>query len=171
MKLILNILLILGMSNALIAQTVPTEIDVLEQNYKRAVERATKSLNEQYKKELYKLLEKYSKQGKIKEVEHITSLLRDTSPPSSSDSLEKSEWKSITGTIWQFLSKGRGIKTNGNNQTPFTWRRVGDIVEITGRDSLNSPERKWWAKEQSLDIIKYGDEMFLLDGTLKRSSN
>jgi hypothetical protein len=139
MKLILNILLILGMSNALIAQTVPTEIEVLEQNYKRAVERATKSLNEQYKKELYKLLEKYSKQGNIKEVDKATELLKRLEP-NADIIIAGTEWISESGTTFIFKDGGKGRRQFGADSTELFWKTIENrIILITTKKSEQGP--------------------------------
>lgn len=139
MKFILNILLVISIAFSSLAQNPKTELDLLKVNYERAVERSTKTLTEQYKKELQKLLEKYSKKGDIKEVDRITSILKEFDDAAPFNIID-SEWISESGTTFRFKDGGKGRRYFGTDSTELSWRYVenGNIV-ITTRKSDGGP--------------------------------
>lgn len=140
MKLILNILLVIGIAISGLSQTPKTELDLLKENYERAVERSTKTLTDQYKKELQKLLEKYSKRGDIKEVDRITSILKGFDATTSYN-IVGSEWISESGTTFRFRDGGKGRRYFGEDSTELSWRHIenGNIL-ITTRKSEDGPD-------------------------------
>jgi len=66
-------------------------------------------------------------------------------------------WVSDSGTKWAFKQDGAGEKAFGNNKSAFTWRvlRSGS-VEISGRDTPQSPPRIWYVQFQSESEAVYG---------------
>lgn len=144
MKFILPIILMVCMTMNSLSQNSKTELDVLTENYVRARERVVKPVDDKYKEELKRLLEKYSKQGNIKEVEKIALLLKDSSDDSLS-SLEKrlsdTIWKTAYGSEFQFKEHGAGIKTSSGVVTTFMWRVVDNntLIEFIGRMNVDSP--------------------------------
>jgi len=117
-----------------------SEVDLLTDNYNKAVERSTVHLTNTYKTELQKLLEKYSKKGDVKEVEKITNLLKgfikdENKIYSSLNKLiENKVWKTPYGSTFFFERDGQGYKLTGSDKSTFMWKFISDdMIEWTGR--------------------------------------
>ena len=140
MKLILNILLVIGIAISSLAQTPKTELDVLTDNYNKAKERAVKPIDDKYKEELKKLLEKYSKQGNVVEVEKITPLLKDTIDIKSDDHLIiGSIFQTLSNTEFFFMDNGVGIRTQLGTKDAFHWKKIPNrLIQVTIDDGSRS---------------------------------
>lgn len=66
-------------------------------------------------------------------------------------------WVAESGTKWAFSEKGAGEKAFGNNKSAFTWRVLKPgWVEISGRDTAQSPTRIWYVQFHSDSDASYG---------------
>ncbi|MCB1276380.1 MAG: hypothetical protein KDL09_07355 [Prosthecobacter sp.] len=66
-------------------------------------------------------------------------------------------WVAESGTKWTFSEGGVGAKVFGNNNTTFTWKlQKSGLVEVLGRDTLQSPPRTWFVQFQSDSEALYG---------------
>ncbi|HBJ84250.1 MAG TPA: hypothetical protein DDZ88_10365 [Verrucomicrobiales bacterium] len=66
-------------------------------------------------------------------------------------------WVSDSGTKWAFSEGGGGEKAFGNNKSNFTWRVLkSGLVEVSGRDTPQSPPRVWYVQFQSESEASYG---------------
>ncbi|WP_395744235.1 hypothetical protein [Prosthecobacter sp.] len=66
-------------------------------------------------------------------------------------------WVSDSGTKWAFGEKWAGEKAFGNNKSNFTWRVLrSGLVEVSGRDTAQSPPRTWYVQFQSETEASYG---------------
>jgi hypothetical protein len=120
----------------------------LQQNYNKAVDKVVEPINKTYVFELQKLLEKSVKSGNLDEVASITEELKKfniiTSTSTSSSNIERffvnKKWKTPFGTTFWFQKNGQGMKTTGNDTSPFTWRIIeNNIVEYNGRVTSTEP--------------------------------
>lgn len=121
-------------------EPVKSDVDVLTENYTRAVERATKTITNTYQEELKKLLKKYSEKGDIKNVEKITDILKQYEKPVVSINtkyiklIEDHAWKTPYGSTFYFEKGGTGYKMTGSDRSTFMWKFIeDDIIEWTGR--------------------------------------
>jgi len=74
--------------------------------------------------------------------------------------IEGKTWVSEAGTKWAFGKEGAGEKTFGKNTSTFSWRvlRSGSgLVEVSGRDTPQSPPRIWYMQFESESEASYGN--------------
>ncbi|MBN8422261.1 MAG: hypothetical protein J0L73_25325 [Verrucomicrobia bacterium] len=171
----------IGLSTAMAAD----ELAKLKTAYQAAILKAVSPVNATYEKELQKLLEQYTKEGKldaaaevIAEIKLINSTSAQTASSSAAASTNskqggqasestdhaanqrffvKKTWKTPTGTLFAFDEKGTGSRSFGNDKTAFIWRQMPDgVVQVTGERNEGSRIDTWYLRFVSKTEAYYG---------------
>jgi hypothetical protein len=138
MKIFITLLSALLLSSTM-AQSGKSELEVLTDNYNKARERVVKPVDDKYKEELKRLLEKYSKQGNIKEVEKVAEKIKYFTS-SQESSISGTEWITEAGTTFVFKENGKGYRKFGTESTQLEWKYIeNDTFLITTTKNAQGP--------------------------------
>lgn len=146
----------------LVAANPPQEFAALQRNYRAAVDRATKPLQNTYLAELERLKQKYTRESKLEEALFIsqeieaikgassTEVTAQPAPvPQTGKKITASEKlqieKAVTQTLWEvagardfwwFDRRGKGVRQGPSGTSPFTWtvNDLGEVCTVGGGD-------------------------------------
>ncbi|MBX7211328.1 MAG: hypothetical protein K1X78_23675 [Verrucomicrobiaceae bacterium] len=162
----ITLLLFTATVGSLHAQSA-SELDFLRQNYRKAIDRATKPLTETYVAELKKLLDRHTKAGKLDQALEVRKELEGISAPEpqamavapdASDKPKKristSERKDIESWIlnktWRVAYPSGGGETLYFAKDGKAGRMTGDIVDAF------MPAFKWTIEDDGTIKVGYG---------------
>lgn len=152
---IVALILALPLAN-LAAQTLRSELEVLRENYNRAVERVVEPIRTTYEAELEKMLAQTTQSGDFEEAKKIAEELktvRDTAQLAkafSKDDMMKffvgKSWWSPARSEYHFNQDGTGYRSHpSSGKTPMTWEiNTPGVVEAKGAMSEGGAIQTWF---------------------------